>query len=366
MKVTFEQKELLHALNLINGVCGGFNTLPILSCVLIHGEDGSVEITGNNLELAVQIGTPALLERDGALAIPFKQLHSLVKVLPSDATVLLEAVKGKSKVTCAGDTYNIHSFETDDYPANSEIAGETFTMLCRDLQTVLRQTAFAASKDEVRYTLNSIYFNFGSREVVATNGNTMLACVSCSISAPEFLLPLETAKTVLKVFKDLEADITITVGDNVASFVTDGVRLTSRLVGGEYPPYQKLLKAASTYKHNAIVSKSEMLDVLKRVSIFSNDRTPLLVLEIGDNEMKLSCEDMESGNSVAKIACSCSHAERIGMDVYGLLEILSHIESDAVVFEYNDPRVPIVVRPEGSMADFMCMIMPMRLDGKSE
>lgn len=245
MKITFEQSELLNALHLVNGACGDLNTLPILSCVFIESESGAVTIIGNNLEIAIEVKTPAVIETEGTIAVPAKRLLSLVKELPKDVPIVFEGKKDKAVITCGGDTYNMNGMDADDYPMQAEIEGETFTMSCRELQSILQRTEFAASKDAVKYTLNSVFFN--EREIVATDGTTYLARVVSPIQTPKFLLPLMAVKELLKSFKDLESDVSVVISKSVVSFIGDDVRLTTRLIEGDYPPYQKIMPDKSSY-----------------------------------------------------------------------------------------------------------------------
>ena len=371
MKITFEKSELLNALNLVNGACGALNTLPILSCVLIRGEAGTVEITGNNLEVTIQVEAPAVLERDGAIAVPAKRLLALVKELPANEPIIFEADKERLGITCGGDTYNMAGLNADEYPARSEVEGETFTMTCRELQSILRQTEFAASKEEFRYELNAIYFN--QREVVATDSNIM-AKVACPIQTPQFTIPLQTAKELQKTLKQSESYVTVTVGTNRISFASDCVTLTSRLIEGEYPFYWKVIPQKYwlvspkgetkieplTHEHSVTVSKSEFLRAVKRVSVFANDRTFLIILDIGGGEIGLSCEDTE-GDSTASVACSGEDAVRIGLNTYALLEILARVDGESLTIEFEDALQAILFKSSDT-DDFIGVISPMRLE----
>lgn len=370
MKITFEKSELLNALNLVNSACGALNTLPILSCVLIRGEAGEVEITGNNLEIAIQVQTPAVIEKDGAVAVPARRLLALVKELPADRSILFEADKKKLEITCGGDTYNMMGLDADEYPARSAVEGETFTMTCSELQSILRQTEFAACKEEFRYELNAIYFN--QQEVIATDSNIM-AKVACPVQTPQFTIPLQTAKELQKTLKYLESDVTVNVGTNLISFASDCVILTSCLIEGECPFYwgvipekywlvspnsDKTLEPFE-HEHHVTVSKSDFLQAVKRVSVFANDRTYLVVLDIGERVIGLSCEDTE-GNSTVSVTCSGAGAVRIGLNAFALLEILSRIDGESLAIEFSDALQAILFKSSDT-DDFISVMSPMRL-----
>jgi len=381
MKITFEKSDLLHALNLVNGACGGSDTLSILSCVMICGEAGVVEITGNDLEIAVKVETPAIIEKDGMIAVPAKRLLELVKELPTDKPIDFEAYGNKNKdgtiiinklkITCGVDTYHMVGLNADDYPERVEVEGKTFTIACSELQNVLRQTEFAASKEGFRYQLNAIFFN--QHEAVATNMN-ILARVACPVQTPKFIIPLQAAKELQKTLKHLDSDIAVTVGNNLISFVSNHVTLTSRLITGEYLLYWEIIPKKYwlttpileeeiellTHEYSVTVSKSDFTEALKRVSVFACDKTFLVILEIESGKIHLSCEDDE-GSSTEWVACSGSGSVRIGLNARALLEILFRVDGESLVIEFGDAETAILFKSSDT-DDFISVMGPMSLE----
>ncbi|MDE0682904.1 MAG: DNA polymerase III subunit beta, partial [Candidatus Poribacteria bacterium] len=55
MELTFEKYDLLHALQVLQGVASGRNVLPILSNVLIQATDGNIECVATDLEVGIKI-----------------------------------------------------------------------------------------------------------------------------------------------------------------------------------------------------------------------------------------------------------------------------------------------------------------------
>lgn len=368
MKLQIEQKELLNALNATSGVCGALNTLPILCCVHLEAEKGELKVTGNNLEVSVQVMAQAIIETEGDVAVPAKQLSAFVKELPKGELLELEKNGNGLHVSCNGDTSKIIGFDTDDYPASPEIKGESFSIPSSDLQSLLKKTEFAASQEEFRYDLHSIYFN--KHEVVATDQSIMTK-VALGVQTPQFKLPLKAAKELIRVFKNTESDVTVSVDDRTIFFSIDNVIITSRLVEGEYPIYEAIIPeryrlvetdvTALDLPQNVTVSKSELLNALKLVSVFANDKNYLTVMEISNGKMQLKCDNIETGNSHAILDCEGTGEIRIGLNVERTLEAAQHIDSDKVNIEFNTNKNPMLFKGHGN-DDYIALVSPMRID----
>ena len=65
MELTFERDDLLYALQVLQGVASGRNTLPILSNVLIHAEGSSIECMATDLEIGIRMKVEGAVTEEG-------------------------------------------------------------------------------------------------------------------------------------------------------------------------------------------------------------------------------------------------------------------------------------------------------------
>ena len=71
MELTFEKGDLLYALQILQGVTAGRNTLPILANVLIRAEDHTIECIATDLEVGIRIKVDGESKRKGrSLSLP--------------------------------------------------------------------------------------------------------------------------------------------------------------------------------------------------------------------------------------------------------------------------------------------------------
>ena len=106
-----------------------------------------------------------------------------------------------------------------------------------------------------------------------------------------------------------------------------------------------MIPKESPYK--VIVDRVSLLNALKRVSVFSNQANNLVKLDIADNQIVVSAQDIDFSIS-AEETVACEFAEeniKIGFKSVFLIEILSNISSSEVVIELIDPSRAAIILP---------------------
>ena len=173
-------------------------------------------------------------------------------------------------------------YPDEEFPQLPSVEGEALKIGGETLRDVLQKTEFAASTEEVRYFLNGLYFNFLEQgtEVVATDGKR-LALARCEpLTAPGeangFIVPLKAVREIARTFADA-GEISISVFENQILFTDGNATLTTRLVEGDYPKYEKIIPEST--EGRAVVSKEGILSATRRVSLLSNPKNYSICLE---------------------------------------------------------------------------------------
>ena len=104
---------------------------------------------------------------------------------------------------------------------------------------------------------------------------------------------------------------------------------------------------------------------MRRVSVFSNQASNLVKLQLSENQIVVSAQDIDFSTS-AEESISCSYSGDsmgIGFKSVYLIEILNNISSQEVSIELSDPSragliLPIENQPN---EDLLMLLMPMML-----
>ena len=365
MELTFEKHDLLHALQILQGVASGRHSLPILSNVLIQAADGNIECVATDLEVGIKMKVEGGIQEDGAITVSAKKLTDIVKELPEDKTInLITTANDRVEITCGDGVYKIIGLPDEEFPQLPAVDGHSLTIEGETLRAVIRRTQFAAATEDVRYYLNGLYFNFleDKTEVVATDA-VWLALAHCErFDVPEdvegFIMPLRAVKEIERTFADSET-VQILILENQVLIADEKASLTTRLIEGDYPKYQALIPQDSPGR--AVVSKELLLHASRRVALLSNPKTHAISLEISPEQIHLATNTPELGEAHETISVeSCNGRERIGLDAHLLIETLARIETESVAIEFTSAVTTVAFKPIGDEGH-VCLIHPMRL-----
>ncbi len=369
MELAFEKDELLHALQMVQGVASGRNTLPILSNVLIRAQDGNIELAATDLEVGIKIKVVGTIKEEGATTVSAKKFVDIVRELPDKTINIVATANDRVELTCGDGIYKIIGLSDEDFPELPSAEGEGVTIDGETLCAIINKTEFAASREEFRYYLNGLYFNLleDRTEVVATDAIRHLALAHCAaLKTPEdvagFIVPLKAVREIERTFVD-SADVKILLLKNQILFSNENATLTTRLVEGDYPPYQSIIPESP--EGRSVVPKEAFLRATRRVALLSDPKNFSICLEIDPEQIRISAQTPELGEAYETIAVeSGTGSVRIGFDARVLTEILTHIETESLILEFSGEASQVSVKPVGDDGH-ICIIMPMRLDTSS-
>lgn len=366
MELTFEKDDLLQALQVLQGVASGRTTLPILSNVLIQAADGKIECIATDLEVGIKIKVEGVIQEDGGITVSAKKLADIVKELPENKTIhLTTTANDRVEITCGDGVYKIIGLPDEEFPQLPSVNGDSLTINGETLRAMLHKTEFAAATEDVRYFLNGLYFAFlpDRMEVVATDMR-WLALAHCEpITSSEnvkgFIVPLKAVKEIARTFVESN-EVQVSVFENQILFADENATLTTRLVEGDYPPYQKIIPEST--EGRAVVSKEQMLHAARRVALLSNPKNYAIALEIDTNQVQISAKTPELGEAYEPIPVADGIGRiRTGIDARLLIGTLGHIETESIAIEFRSEVEPIVFKPIGE-ENHTCLVMPMRLE----
>jgi DNA polymerase-3 subunit beta len=354
---------------MVQGVAGGRNTLPILSNVLIRAQDGNIECAATNLEVSIRVKMGGTIKEEGGITVSAKKFVEIVRELPDKTIELVTTANHRVELTCGDGVYKIIGISDEDFPQMLSGDGNGVTIDGTTLNSVIHKTVFAASTDEVQYLLNGIFFNLleDKTEVVATDGSKQLALAHCaplktSEDVDGFIIPLKAVKEIARIFAD-SPEVKISLLKNQLLLSDDNTAFTTRLVEGDYAPYQKLFRDSS--EGRTVVTKETILRATRRVALLSDPKNFLICLEIDAEGIRVSAKTPELGEAYETLPVESSTGKvRIGLDARVLTDVLTHIETESLIFEFEGEIIPLIVKPVGDDTH-LCFIMPMRLEPAS-
>src|SRR6202012_8560 len=194
---------------------------------------------------------------------------------------------------------------------------------------------------ETRYYLNGIYLHAAKdakpkvMRAVATDGHRLarfeLELPDGAADMPGVIVPRKTVGELMKLLDDADGAIDVSLSDTKIQFGFNGVELTSKLIDGNFPPYERVIPTGND-KSLALEAK-EFSQSVDRVSTISADKTRAVKLNIAKDKVTLSVVNPESGTATEDVGATYRAAAlEIGFNARYLLDITGQIEENEVPF----------------------------------
>ncbi|PIF06133.1 MAG: DNA polymerase III subunit beta [Draconibacterium sp.] len=374
MKFVVSSTELLSRLSALSRVISSKSTMPILDNFLIQLDDNQLTITASDLESTL-ITSMELdnIEGKGAMAIPAKLMIDTLKEFPEQPlTFQIDAETYNVEIFSENGKYSIMGQDSEDFPELPEL-DEEGTALVKVNHLVLRKgiekTLFATADDELRPVMNGIFVELTPdyMSFVASDAHKLVRYRRTDAKSDvesSFILAKKTAALLKNLLPREEADIQLEFDDKNAFFSLSGYKLICRMVEGNYPSYNSVIPTKNPNK--MVIDRLSFFNTVKRVSVFSNQASNLIKLNINENQLVVSAQDIDfSISAVERLDCEYEGDEmEIGFKSTFLQEILSNISTSEVQVEMSDPaRAGLFLPAEtDSDEDVLMLLMPMMIN----
>ena len=364
MKLTCNRDNLIEGLNIVQKAVPSKSTLSILEGILIEvGEE--VRLTGNDNDFGIVYEVPGIIEEIGSIVVNSKTFGEIIRKLP-DVYVTLETDNGGNMlfITSGKASYKIKTIAAENYPPVSFLDTTNSIELRADLlQSMIRETSFAASIEDKRIILQGVYIEQHENEMrcVAIDGYRLALKISNVAAANEYgvIVPTKILNELVKSFKPTDEKIKFCVNENQIMFYTDSFRMVSKLYKGEYIDYRRMIP--KDFKTSVTVDTKQLLNALERAALVINDekRFPVTITFSGSDEITVAVTT-EIGAVKEQISAQISGEEMtIGFSSKNFIEMLRVINDDKIVISLLSPLSPCIITGE-SDTSFTYLIMPIR------
>ena len=251
----------------------------------------------------------------------------------------------------------------EEYPQIAEPTADSVTLSAAALADGLRQVVPAASNDDNRLILTGVQLaaEGDGLRLVATDSYRLavrdLAGQSVLEEGQSVLVPSRALAEVIRSLGDA-SEVTLVLGAQDATFRIGGVRVTTRLITGDFPNYRGLIP--DTQANTLTVDRQALIDAVRRVKLMARESTPVR-LEMTHNALELVAVTQDVGHASEQLDVSFEgEGLTIAFNPDYLLDGLDAARGDEVRVETIGDNKPAVLR--GSEADdFLYLLMPVRV-----
>ena len=370
MKITIDKTAFLQPLDHIHHVVERRNTLPILSNLKIEAKDGQLRMTATDMDMDMVEVASANIAEAGEITTLAHTLHDIVQKLPDGAEVTVETdSQGKQATIRTGRmVFTLPTLPVAEFPTiSSEDMPVRFSLKAEDLYSIIRMTKDATSQEESRYYLMGIYFHKTDDDVlraVATDGHrlalTQAVLPKGAESMPAAIIPRKTYERVFSLLEDSKNEVEIGLSENRIRFAMGAVVISSRLIDGTFPDYERVVPRDNPLK--AVVATKEFHAAVDRVSTVASEKSRTVELLFNKDNLTVSAhgQDQASGKEVIATTWSGSEELKIGFNASYLLDIAKLIKGKDMEFAFAEPSNPSLIR-DSEDDSTLFVVMPVRV-----
>lgn len=371
MDLEILQENLSKALSITSRFISTRALLPVLANILLKGDKTKLIVSGTNLETSASISLGAKIKEDGELTIPAKNFFEVVSNL-TPGNIHLISEKESLKIVGSGFTGKILGMNASDFPKVPQTIkkDESVDLSKTEFLSALPQVSFAVSSDEARPILTGILFILSKKSLslVATDGFRLSRKTIYLEKAGKEIKTVIPKNILLEVAREGEENenvlLDIKEKEKQVVFGLDNLILSSRVLEGEFPDFEKIIPKNSSVKVR--VDKEELLRAVKLSSVFARDSANIVKIKIMKDSIKLSAESSQVGNQETIIDAKIT-AEgpglvewEISFNYKFLEDFLRAVEGEEVVMEFNNASSPGVFT-DPKDPNFLHLIMPVKV-----
>jgi DNA polymerase-3 subunit beta len=345
MKFDVSSSALLTRLQSISKVIASKSTLPILDNFLFQLKGDQLIITASDVETRLVTAVNVMnTEGFGLFAISAKILLEPLKKLPEQPlTFNINDDNLEIFIYFENGKYNFIGQKGEIYPQQKPLneLNTTFVLESQILLNGINRTLFASAEDELRPVMNGIYFDIQEDNLtfVASDGHKLVRLRNHALkleNPASFILPKKPANLLRTLLAKNSSPVKIQFDENNAYVTTEHFEMVCRLIEGSYPNYDSVIPQNNPNK--VTIDRVFFLTALERVAVFSSPASSLVKLQLSNNQIVVSAQDIDFSTSAEeKVVCQYDGDElTIGFKATFLIEILGNISANDVVLALAD------------------------------
>jgi DNA polymerase-3 subunit beta len=352
---TAKRNVLMQALGNIQAVIANKNAIAILNNVRLDVAGNKLTITGTDLDISIAESIDIDSDIEGSLTISARGLYDIVKKMPVDSDVNIRGNSdgtGKVQIKSKGCRFTLPCLPSDDFPSiDRGDLTNSFEMPVNDFLKLINKPRFAMSTNEAQYNLHGINIKSVDSNIIATATNAhKLAKITLPMNEnadiASFSLPPKTIGLLSKVLINPAEFIKLSLSESKICAIYGNVVIVSKLIDGAFPDVERIFP--SVLENTLKINRELLLAAIDRISLAADFKSRQITLSVSPGIITITANSSENGlgEEDIEVETELSGVKKNYNSKY-LLEILSNIESETIIINFNNDHAPTLITGEG-------------------
>jgi DNA polymerase-3 subunit beta len=371
MKFTVSSASLLKQLTSVSGVIASNPIVPILENFLFEIEKEKLTITASDLQTTMITEVNVESKESASICVPAKILLETLRNLPEQpitCDVNLESYV--ITIRSNNGNYKLSGENATDFPKIPGIKNASKVDVSSEiLSKAITSTLFAASTEDLRPAMTGVYFQMNETNItfVATDGHRLVRYRRVDVAtdnATSIIVPRKALTLLKSTLPSDNTAVEMEFNQSNVFFSFNNTKLICRLIDERYPDYENVIPLDNPNK--LIISKSDFLNSLKRISIYANKTTHQVRLKMSGSELQVSAEDLDFSNEAnERLVCEFKGEDmEIGFNAKFLVEMLGNLDTETIELNMSLPNKAGLISPveKNKNEDILMLVMPVMLN----
>lgn len=369
------REELALALALAERGAAARENVPVLSGVLISAGEGRAELRTTDLEMSISASVNARVEEAGARVVDARLFSGLVRRLGAGEVEIRTAGDGRTvEIQSGGARFSLVSMPADDFPDFPELNdGWRIRVPAGVLESAIGQSRFAAASSDQRPVLSGVLLEVEGTQVrlVATDSSRLsyrgLSAEKVEplgnpgLFSPRAILPARALEEMQRICGSLPAEsaVEMQVGERLAALRSPSAALITRLIEGNFPPYQQVF--LEDLPRRVRFKRQPLLEAIQRAALLSRRGPAVVQIQVEDGEVVLRSTEADVGEGEESVEAAVEGPPfQVAYQARFLEDVLKAFDSEEILLELGDPTRQGTVKVPGD-AGYRYIVMPVRL-----
>lgn len=365
MKFRTSRDTLLRPLQLLNGVIERRHTLPVLSNILVQTDADGLTLRGTDLEVELVVGLTEGVEIEhgdtAATTVPAQKLAEIWRSLPESAQVTFSLEGERVAVRAGRSRFQLSTVSAEEYtPFESAESEVNITLPRAEVQRLLARTSFAMANQDIRYFLRGLLIEITGNNLraVATDGARMamhtLDRGAQGVDRLRAIVPRKRIQDLERLISDSDLDVEFSLGRTHLRVTQGEYTLTTRLVEGQFPPYEGLIPR--DIQRSVTGDRETLRRALQRAAIVSN----IVGFQIEGDQLTIRAanNEQEEAEEVVPVHYD-GDAMEINFNANYVQDVLNAVDAEAVEMSFPEDNKIAKIEAAGD-ENSLYLVMPRR------
>ncbi len=366
MKLRLQRDALLKPLQTVGNIVERRPSLAILSNILLQVSEGTMTLTGTDLEVEMVTQLAVDSDESDEITLPGKKFIDICKALPENSELELSTNNDRCVIKSGRSRFTLSTLSSSEFPNIEAVTSPfEFSLTQKELKHLIENTQFCMAQQDVRYYLNGLLLEISADKLcaVATDGHRLaLSELSGTFDVTEtrqIILPKKGVNELARLLEDSDDLLKIKLSENHIRIELGDMIFTSKLIDGKFPDYQQVIPV--NCDRTIFCDREQLRQAFIRASVLSNEKYRGILLQFTPGMLKATVHNPEQEEAEEQIEIDYEGQEfEIGFNVAYFQEALSVITEQKVVLNMTDTNHSCLVTGEGNTTN-RYVIMPMRL-----